>query len=198
MRDFVIGLDMDRVIFDTNQYVKDIESELLSRKTSLKKIFKKGSGRKDIGILFRELSTLFGKKDAELILFGRLNKYVDEEIRDFAIYLISNGAKVMVISVGDKYQGMKIVGFPCSEIILVSSDFEKVEKAVLKGVNVFVDDKASVVEEMKKRGIEAFQALWFLDKEHQKEVTKEALTEVSGFKTLAINLLNKHFKSDCD
>ena len=198
MQNFVIGFDLDRVIFDTNAYVKKVNEHLRYQKLTIEQIFEGKKGRKDLGVLFYDLTERFGRKEAERLLFTRLERYINKRLMELATFLVAKGAEIKVITVGDKHQETKIDGFPCSEVILASDDSEKVELAVLNGINVFIDDKKSVVEAMRKKGITSFQALWFLDDKHKNDILFDSLNSVSEFEAIAINLLNEHSKSNCD
>ncbi len=198
MQNFVIGFDLDRVIFDTNAYVKRVNENLRYQKLTIEQIFEGTKGRKDLGFLFADLTERFGRREAERFLFNRLERYIHKRLKELATFLITRGAEIKVITVGDEHQRRKINGFPCSEVILASDDNKKVELAVLNGINIFIDDKKSVIEAMRKKGIKAFQALWFLDDKHKNDVLFDALNTVSEFEAIAINLLNNHSNSNYD
>jgi len=198
MQNFVIGFDLDRVIFDTNAYVKRVNENLRYQKLTIEQIFEGIKGRKDLGVLFADLTERFGRREAERFLFNRLERYIHKGLKELATFLIAKGADVKVITVGDEHQRKKIDGFPCSEVIIASDDLNKVELAVLNKVDVFIDDKKSVVENMRKKGITSFQALWFLDAMHKNDIIFDAMNTVSEFEAIAINLLNKHFNSNYD
>ena len=89
-----------------------------------------------------------------------------------------------------KYQKEKIKGFPYDKIITVDGDFSKIENAASLKLNLFIDDKAQVVKELRTRKINAHQVTWFLDTEHKTGAMKDALSDPDQLGPLVVNLLN--------
>lgn len=190
MQDFILALDLDRVVFDTNAYFKHIDIQLAPLGTSMEEIFSKNSNRKDLGCLFDDLSERFGKERTEEILFKDTQEFISPEMAELAEFVLSRGGRVIVISVGDSHQTRKLKGFPHSEIFPVVNDAEKLRVALSLKVPIFVDDKRSVIEQLRSRGVNAYQATWFLDGEHKTNALKDALDAPRGLKKLVVKLLN--------
>lgn len=189
MQDFVLALDLDRVIFDTNEYFKHIDSQLAPLGTSMGDIFSKNGGRKDLGCLYDDLSRRFGKEKAEEVLFKDTQRFLNKEIVDIAEWVMSRDGRVVIISVGDSHQKCKLRGFPHSEIFPVHSDGEKLRAALSLKVPIFIDDKRSVIERLRSRGINAHQAVWFLDEKHRQDALEGALKTPAELKEVLVKLL---------
>ncbi|MBR9680956.1 MAG: hypothetical protein GOU98_03980 [Candidatus Altiarchaeota archaeon] len=190
MESIKIGFDLDRVIFDTNAYMKHIDEKLKEKNTSLNEFFSGNYGRKDLGTLTKELSKKIGEDETKHLLFDDLGEFVSKKLKGLAEFVRAAGGKVFVITVGDKYQKEKIKGFPYDKIITVDGDFSKIENAASLKLNLFIDDKAQVVKELRTRKINAHQVTWFLDTEHKTGAMKDALSDPDQLGPLVVNLLN--------
>ncbi|MBR9689321.1 MAG: hypothetical protein GOV01_00265 [Candidatus Altiarchaeota archaeon] len=190
MENIKIGLDLDRVIFDTNAYIAHLDSKLSKDDLSVKKVFQGNYGRKDIGVLHRELSKSFGQEEVTRMLFTDIEKFISSEVRGIADFIVASGGEVFVITVGDEYQREKIAKFPRTRIMTVNSDYDKIEMAAEMKLNLFVDDKSSVIKELRARKMKAFQATWFLDDERKKTTMKDALSTPSDLGHTVVSLLN--------
>jgi len=186
----MLALDLDRVVFDTNAYFKHIDTQLAPLGTSMEEIFSKTGDRKDLGCLFDDLSERFGKARAEEILFKDTQNFISSEMAELAEFVMSRDGRVVIISVGDSHQTKKLKGFPHSEIFPVVNDTEKLRAALSLKVPIFVDDKKTVIEQLRSRKVNAYQATWFLDGEHKANALKGALNTPSELKKLVVKLLN--------
>jgi hypothetical protein len=185
-----IALDLDRVIFDTNTYFKSLDSRLHEVGKSFDEIFRDIPGRKSIDHLFDVLLKDSHEAEVRRILFGEVDKHMSKKMKSIAASVIAVGGDVFIVSVGNRYQLEKLVGFPHSKVFIVKSDDDKVRKVASMGVDVFVDDKAHVINELRTRGVNAFQALWFLDEAHQKDALRDALKTPQELEDKIIRLLN--------
>ena len=186
----MLALDLDRVVFDTNAYFKHIDAQLAPLGTSMGEIFSKNGDRKDLGCLFDDLSKRFGGERAEEILFKDTQNFISPKMAELAEFVMSQGGRVVIISVGDSHQTRKLRGFPHSEIFPVVNDAEKLRAALSLKVPIFVDDKRSVVEKLRSRNVNAHQATWFLDGGHKANAMKDSLKSPSDLKKLVVKLLN--------
>jgi len=191
MENIKVGFDLDRVVFDTNAYMKSVDDKLKEKGTSLHEIFSGNYGRKDIGVLTEELSKRIGNKDTKSILFDDLKKFTDKKLKGIAEFILASGGKIFIITVGDKHQGHKVNDFPYGKIFTVSGDFDKIEKAVSLKLDLFIDDKAQVVEELRGRGINAYQATWYLDEEHKKNLLDDSIPNQDMIGPIIVKLLNE-------
>lgn len=189
MQDFVLGLDLDRVIFDTNSYFQCIDSRLEPHGTSMREIFSRNGNRKDLGVLFEALVRMVGKKEADRVLFEGVREFVHPEMKVLADLVISRGGRVVVVSVGDGLQTRKLEGFPYSEIFPVVNDDEKVRAVRSLGLPLFVDDKRKIVERLRAGGTRAYQAVWFLDNKHRKGALVDSLSGPSQLREIVEAML---------
>ncbi|TRO61929.1 hypothetical protein E2P64_00125 [Candidatus Bathyarchaeota archaeon] len=190
MQTLKVALDLDRVIFDTNTYFHSLEDRLHEVGKSFKEIFKDTPGRKSIDHLFDILKRDFHEVEIRQILFGDADSHMSKKMKSIAASVIAVGGDIFIVSVGNRYQLEKLVGFPHSKVFIVKGDGDKVEKAAAMGVDLFVDDKASVVKELRARGVNALQALWFLDDEHQRDALRDALRTPDELEERIVKLLN--------
>jgi hypothetical protein len=192
----IFGFDVDRVVFDTNTFMQKVNEALAESGTSIEELSEKGENRKDIGALFRNMTSKLGTETAEKILFKNIKSFVSPEIKEIACQIVAEGHKVAVISVGsDGYQEVKLAEFPCWRICIVPGDAGKVDKALEIGVNIFVDDKIWVVNSMREKGINAYQALWFLDEKHRENCLPDALATPEDLKAIVVKLLKSWKKA---
>ena len=198
MEGIKIGFDLDRVIFDTNAYMKSIDAKLKEKGKTLGEFFSGNYGRKDLSILTSELSKKIGEEDTKHMLFEDLNKFVNKKLQGLAEFVLAAGGKVFVITVGDEHQKEKIKGFPYDKIITVDGDFSKIENAASLKLDLFIDDKAQVVKELRTRKINAHQVTWFLDAEHKTGALEDALSDPDQLGPLVVNLLNSQSGSQSD
>ncbi len=180
-----IGFDLDRVLFDTNSYFRELERALNEKGTSLEVVFAGNYGRKDLDFLYGSLVEMFGKEEAERIAFGNVGRFINRELASLMGELRERGDRIYIITVGGRHQKRKAEELP-ARFVLVKSDYEKAERAASLRVSLFVDDKASVVEEMRARGISAVQAAWYLDETRPR--MPDALSSPGGLRKLLLNL----------
>jgi hypothetical protein len=185
-----IAFDLDRVIFDTNAYFDSLDTRLRDIDKSFDEIFRDTPGRKSIDHLFDVLREDTHEAEVRRILFGRVDDHLSLKMKSISASVIANGGDIFIVSVGNCYQLEKLVGFPHSQVFVVKNDEDKMEKAASMGVDLFVDDKPSVVKGLRARGINALQALWFLDIEHRENALPDALDTPEELESVIVKLLN--------
>jgi hypothetical protein len=185
-----LALDLDRVIFDTNTYFRSLDGRLKSLGTSFEQVFRGETGRKGIDILFDRLALDFGPEKAREVVFSGMAGHLSREVARVARKVTGSGGKVFIVSVGNRYQLDKVKGFPCDDVFVVADDTEKVRRAASLKPALFVDDKRWVVEQLRGRGVDARQALWFLDEEHRQGAMEDALDGPDELSRAVDKLLN--------
>ena len=179
-----IGFDLDRVLFDTNSYFESINARLKKKNTSIDKIFHGTSGRKDLDTLYNILYQRFGKNFADRTLLLCMKAFTSQKLQKLIEDLKKRGHEVYIVSVGGRYQKKKAEFLPQNKVYVVGNDTEKVRVAEELKLDYFFDDKIVVVEMMQNKGINAFQALWYLDEDRQKNAHQNALVSINDVKTL--------------
>ena len=192
MRAIKVAFDLDRVIFDTNAYFRSLDSRLRGIGRSFEEVFEGVSGRKSIDYLFDVLMRDFNEAEVRRILFSGVDEHMSKELKSIAASVIANGGDIFIVSVGNRHQLEKLVGFPHSRVFIVKGDDDKVKKVAALGVDIFVDDKAAVVKKLRSMGVRAFQALWFLDEEHRRGALVDALKKPSELEELVVGMLHEH------
>ena len=185
-----IALDLDRVIFNTNEYFHSLDGRLHKVGKSFEEVFKNTPGRKSIDHLFDVLLEDTHEAEVRRLLFGNVDDHMSKKMKSIAASVIANGGDIFIVSVGNRYQLEKLVGFPHSKVFIVKNDDDKIEKAAAMGVDLFVDDKTAVIRGLRARDIRAFQALWFLDEEHRKDTLPDALKTPKDLEAVIVKLLN--------
>lgn len=180
-----IALDLDRVLFDTNLYLEELRERFKGAGLDFEEVAKRSAiqGRKDLSTMVGVVASKVGKARAEQIFFDGATEFWAGGAAEIFQDIRSRFSAVFVVTVGDGYQSRKIKGLDIDGIFVVDSDQAKVDVASALAEKypnmVFVDDKASVVGDLSKQGVQAFQALWFLDPEHRKGALKNSLNKPS-------------------
>jgi len=165
--------DLDRVLFDTNAYMKEIKRRMREKGIDPEKIFREAvrNGRKDLSTIYKAVSRIC---DPEELLFSGVEKFVPENVRQM-VKKIREKFDIAVVSVGDGLQKRKLKVLNVRKVVLVRSDDEKIEIVREIMPVVFVDDKREIVERAREEGINAFQAVWFLDRNFRRRAMGDAL-----------------------
>jgi len=168
----VAAFDLDRVLFDTNAYMKEIRRRMERRGIDPERVFRKAEieGRKDLSTIYKVL----GKYGAASLLLEGISDFIPKSIRDL-IEELKKKFFVVVVSVGDDLQKKKIDCLNIEKFFFVKSDKEKIDIVKMIDPVFFVDDKREVVEKLRKDGIRAYQAVWFLDENYKRKALKDAL-----------------------
>ncbi|MBR9679534.1 MAG: hypothetical protein GOU99_00610 [Candidatus Altiarchaeota archaeon] len=171
------------MLFDTNAYKAELKDRMGLMGLDYDKVANKAKiqDRTDIGHLFEATSKLIGKEKAETMFFDKMARFCSIEMQKLINKLDQSKVKLLIVTVGDRHQTKKIKGFGIDLIFVVQEDKEKtiiMSKLLNSFSNVFFfDDKKHVVQAMRKAGIQAFQASWFLDPAHQADSLKDSINK---------------------
>ena len=164
-----LGIDIDEVVcklMDSMLPLVNYENDTVYDEEDITEYNLQVVGIKEPGKLLKKYKNMF-----------KTAKAVDGADR-FINRLYKDGHKIILISKRDSYDGIyadtiqwfKKKGIPFDKMLLYQKN--KVNKAHMEKIDIFIDDKAETVEQMQKSGIDSyvFDRPWNKNYKHLKRV----------------------------